>query len=251
MDDALVGLAAQHAELTALLDDLSGAGWSRPTRCDGWDVKDVVLHLAQTDEMAVASVTGSFDEVAEGLTADMATASSVDEGAAAMVARQRSTSSGAVAQRWKKASAHLDRSLAAIDLSTRVPWVAGELSARTLAATRLSETWIHTGDIAGAVGIDVAPSDRLRLIARLAWRTLPYAFQLHGRELGGPVALRLVAPSGELWEFLPDHPATTTIEGSAVEFCAVAAQRVEPEATTLVGEGPDATDVLAFVRTYA
>ena len=63
-----------------------------------------------------------------------------------------------------------------MDLSTRVRWVAGDLSARTLATTRLAETWIHTGDIASAIGIEPVATDRLRLIARLAWRTLPYAF---------------------------------------------------------------------------
>ena len=51
-------------ELAALLEDLSDAGWGAPTRCEGWDVADVVLHLAQTDELAVASATGRFAEAA-------------------------------------------------------------------------------------------------------------------------------------------------------------------------------------------
>jgi hypothetical protein len=34
-------------------------------------------------------------------------------------------------------------------------------------------------------------------------------------------------------------------------LCAVAARRVAPSATSLVGEGPDADAVLALVRTYA
>ncbi len=63
----------------------------------------------------------------------------------------------------------------------RVTWVSGQLSLHTLTATRLSEAWIHTGDIASALGVDLAPTDRLRHIARLAWRTLPYAFDRAGR----------------------------------------------------------------------
>ena len=63
--------------------------------------------------------------------------------------------------------------------------VAGELSARTLASTRLAETWIHTGDIAAGLGVDLVPTDRLWHMARLAWRTLPYAFAQAGRGSAG------------------------------------------------------------------
>jgi hypothetical protein len=69
--------------------------------------------------------------------------------------------------------------------------------------------------------------------------------------MSGPVAFRLVGPSGQPWEFLPDEPAVTTIRGSAVDLCAVAARRLDPAATTLEGDGPDAGDILALVRTYA
>ncbi len=67
----------------------------------------------------------------------------------------------------------------------------------------------------------------------------------------GPVALELVGPNGEQWRFDPDAPPLTTIRGSAADFCEVAARRVAPEATGLVGEGPDVDPVLRLVRTYA
>src|ERR1035438_2539352 len=70
---------------------------------------------------------------------------------------------------WFLAGAHV-APLGGMDLATRVPWVAGNLSARTLATTRLSETWIHTQDIADAIGVDLVPSDRLKLTSRPAWR---------------------------------------------------------------------------------
>jgi uncharacterized protein (TIGR03084 family) len=138
-----------------------------------------------------------------------------------------------------------------MDLSVRVQWVAGQLSARTLATTRLAETWIHTGDIADALGVDLVPTDRLKLIARLAWRTLPYAFSSTGRTMSGQVELRLTGPTGELWEFTPDGPAATIISGSAMELCEVAARRLDPADTNLVAEGPDGENVLAVIRTYA
>jgi len=67
----------------------------------------------------------------------------------------------------------------------------------------------------------------------------------------GPVALELIGPNGDEWRFDPDAAPLTTIRGSAVEFCDVAARRVDPSATGLVGDGPDAAAVLRLVRTYA
>src|SRR5258707_768114 len=60
MDDILTALAEQDDELDGLLAGLDEAGWARPSRCEGWTVPDVVLHLAQTDEMTVASAERRF-----------------------------------------------------------------------------------------------------------------------------------------------------------------------------------------------
>jgi len=244
-------LAAEQAGLATILAGLHPADWRRPTRCDGWDVADVVLHLAQTNELAIGSASGRFDEVLSELAGDTAPPASVDDGVAAMVARERSADVAGVMARWSRGADTLVSVLGAGDGSTRVRWVAGELSLRTLATTRLAETWIHAGDVAGAVGSVLADTDRLRLIARLAWRTLPYAFASAGRAMSGPVAFRLVSPTGARWDFEPDEVAVTTITGSAAELCGVAARRVDPAATALRGDGPDAEEVLALVRTYA
>ena len=145
----------------------------------------------------------------------------------------------------------LRAALVETDPHRRVDWVAGQLSARTLTVTRLAETWIHTGDVADAVGVTLTPGERLQHVARLAWRTLPYAFARAGRDLHGPVVFELDGPSGARWSFVPEDEPTTTIRGDGVELCLVAARRVDPEATGLRGEGPDAADVLELVRTYA
>jgi uncharacterized protein (TIGR03084 family) len=251
MDAAVSALAAQHAELSGLLSGLPDTEWRASTRCEGWDIADVVLHLAQSDELAVGSATGRFEAAAVELSGGMGPSASIDDGVALMVDRERGLSSDKLLERWSTGAERLVDVLNGMDLSTRVTWVAGELSARSLATTRLAETWIHTGDVAGALSIDLAPTDRLRPIARLAWRTLPYAFASVGRTMAGPVAFRLVSPGGEVWDFSPEETPLTTISGSAADLCAVAARRVDPSATSLRGEGPDAEDVLALVRTYA
>ena len=251
MDVILGALADQLDELAQLLAGLDPDEWDRPSRCEGWTVGDVVLHLAQTNEMAVGSATGRFDEVLADLLRGAPPAADVEDGAGLMVSLERGASSAEVHDRWVRSAEALNDVLAAIDLGERVTWVAGRLSARTLATTRLAETWIHTGDVADAIGVDVAPTDRLWQIARLAWRTLPYAFTTAGRELGGPVSFVLRGPGGDTWEFVPEEPALTKITGDAEELCLVAARRAQPGDTSLVGVGPDAAAVLELVRTFA
>jgi uncharacterized protein (TIGR03084 family) len=262
--DVLDALAAEQDELSTLLAGLSDADWARPSRCVGWTAADVVLHLAQTNEMAIGSARGVLADVLARLVGGAGPAASVDEGAELMVARERGQPVALLYERWRSGVDELRAALGACDPHQRVTWVAGELSVTTLATTRLAETWIHAGDVAAAVGVVTAPTDRLWHIARLAWRTLPYAFARAGRSLAGPVAFELRAPNGGEWVFAPDSAAdparvapdtddepATVVRGPAEELCLVAARRLAPADTTLTGTGPDAEAVLALVRTYA
>jgi uncharacterized protein (TIGR03084 family) len=251
VDPVVIALAEQQVESKSLLGELADGDWEVVTRCDGWNIADVVLHLAQSDEMAVASLRGTLPSGDHAGDAGWGGGPSVDQTVALMVEQERRAAPTDLLARWSSTAAELVTLMDAVDLSTRVRWVAGNLSARTLATTRLAETWIHTGDIPSAVGVELIPTDRLKLIARLAWRTLPYAFDLARRTLSGPVAFRLVAPSGEEWDFVPGEPAVTTISGPAVELCEVAARRLLPSVTSLRGQGPDVAQVLSLVRTYA
>ncbi len=252
MDDILLALAAQHVALGELVDGCMHDDWERPTRCTGWDVAAVLVHLAATDELATESARGTLVDDPNGFLGAADTRSlSVDGAAAAQVDAERGAGGAAIRARWHAASREMQAAFASGDPHQRVPWVSGQLSLHTLAATRLSESWIHTDDIASALGVELPPTERLRHIARLAWRTLPYAFARADIEMKGPVALDLVGPNGERWRFDPDRRALTTIYGSAAGFCEVAARRIEPDATDLVGDGPDAHAVLRLVRTYA
>ena len=250
MDELLTDLGAQHRELWSVLETLDPSGWGRPTPCDGWDVADVVLHLHQTDQLGIASLRGDLGRDIEDFM-DAGGESSVDDAAAASVEHARGISGREAAEQWRASAAELRDLLATVDPSTRLQWVVGRLSARTLAATRLAECWIHTGDVAMAVGIELAPTNRLRHIVRLAWRTIPYAFARAGRELQGPVGFDLRGPHGDIWAFGLDDEPVTVVSGSAVDLCAVAGRRRAPSDAALVATGPDATGVLELVRTYA
>ncbi len=247
----MAALAAQQDELGGMVSSLDESGWLLPSQCEGWTVSDVVLHLAQTNEMAIGSTRGTFAEVTDALNDGLPPATSVNEGAGLLVAHERGASGAEVFSRWQASARTLRDELAGLEPGHRVTWVAGELSARTLATTRLAETWIHTGDIAPALDHEMIADDRLWHIARLAWRTLPYAFGQAGYQAAGPVAFTLEAPNGDTWVFEPDDPALTTIEGPALDLCTVAGQRADAAETELRGEGPDADAVLDLVRTFA
>jgi uncharacterized protein (TIGR03084 family) len=248
----LDALADQQMELSGFLAPLDGDDWHRPTpRCPGWDVSDVVLHLAHTNEMAVASARGVFDAKIEELLQGLPNAQTIDDGAGLMLDRERGEPAEVVHARWRMSVDALQHALTDCDPSARVQWVAGQLSARTLTTTRLAETWIHTGDVTSAFDVELPPTDRLWHISRLAWRTLPYAFARDGRELTGPVAFELTGPGGDDWTFTPEDEPLTVVHGPAADLCAVAGQRRGASDTDLTAAGPDAEQVLHLVRTFA
>jgi uncharacterized protein (TIGR03084 family) len=236
---------AEHDALSALLSSLSDDQWNAPSACAGWSVSDVVLHLAQTEEGVPASLAGG------GLDMPVSGASNIDEAMAQWVEAQRGAPNEEVHARWEKARRAAVAGLRAAPSDQLLQWAAAPLKPLTLATTRLSEHWIHAHDIADPLGIDYPDTDRLYNLARLAHRTVPYAFAKAGRADPPSVRAELAAPGGSTWTF-GDEGAEVTIEGPAGEFVRVAARRMTPaEATNLTATGPRGPEVLALIRTYA
>ena len=249
MDEIVEALRDEQDRVAAMVEPLDRNGLATPSRCEGWTVADVLLHLAQTNELAVASVMGTFREAVEsGPRVD--DASSVDDWVDRVVDAERTDDLESIRDRWLTSAEIQATAFAQADPKSRVQWVAGEMAARTLATTRFTETWIHAGDIAAGLGVEHSPGGHLHQIVRLAHRTLPYAFASAGRELSGPVRFELHAPTGEQWT-VGDDDAPTVIRGAAVDLVEVAGQRRTADGTSLTGEGPDAAGVLDLVRTFA
>jgi len=254
MDDVIGAFAAETAELEAFLRGLDDRQWMHRSACAGWTVADVVLHLAQTEE----AVVGTFEHGDSGApfrpylrdaAAELA-GGAVDSLAEAAVTAERPDDPSAALDRWSTAHRRSISLLRSADPSDRIGWIAVPLSVRTLTATRLSEHWIHGLDIREPLGSPAQDTDRLRFIARLAWRTLPYAFGQVGEDAPS-VALRLVGPSGDEWTFGDLDEADVVVSGSAGDWCRVAARRLAPTDAALAASGPGADRVLDLVRTYA
>ena len=239
MDD----FVAEALRLQGILGLLTQAQWQADSGADGWSVADVVLHLAQSDEAVATSADGADDR------ADVARAGTVDDWAARLVEAERTTPD-LVFARWREARDTAVEALRAADPELPLPWVAGPMKPATLATTRLAEYWAHGLDITDPLGIDFPDSDRLRHIAWLAHRTLPYALSRAGE---APAAVRcsLTAPDEvTTWTFGPDD-ADSEITGPAGAFCRVAAQRLDPADSGLRATGPHGATALRVVRTYA
>ncbi|KAB2349767.1 maleylpyruvate isomerase family mycothiol-dependent enzyme [Actinomadura rudentiformis] len=241
--DVFADLRAEYEALDAVLTALSPEQWSHPSAAEGWTVADVVLHLSQTDELAAASIAGDeevFSAIRPG---------EVDARAADIVAAQRDTSPAEILARWRTAAFGIPDALAGLPPGTRLRWITNRMSAAALATTRIAEHWTHAHDITDALGIPYPDTARLRHIAWLGHRTLPYAFDAEGIE-GGPVRVELTSPDGETWSF-GDPDAPSRITGPAGDFCRVGARRLAPAASRLEATGPHGAQALAVLRNYA
>jgi uncharacterized protein (TIGR03084 family) len=236
-------LQAEQDRLQAILDGLDERQWVSPSGAAGWTVADVVLHLAQSEEAVLASTSGVS------LGARPESDPSVDELMEQLVRAQRAEPSQ-IFQRWREARLAALAALRAADPQLPLQWVEAPLKPATLATTRLAEHWAHGLDITGPLGIGFADTPRLRHIAWLAHRSLPYAFALAG-EQPHEVLCDLTAPDGSTsWRYGPAD-AGSVISGPAGAFCRVAAQRLAPGQSGLQATGPYGPAALLLLRTYA
>ena len=235
-------LEAELDRLEEILGGLDGTQWAAPSAAAGWSVTDVVLHLAQSEEAVVASTGGAA------LRPEPGSGGTVDQIMDDLVRAERAEPA-VVFQRWREARRAAVRALRAADPRQPLSWVEAPMKPATLATTRLAEHWAHGLDITGPLDIAFPDTDRLRHIAWLGHRTLPYAFQVEGLE-PREVFCELTGPDGSIWRYGPED-ADSTIRGSASEFCRVAAQRLDPARSGLVASGPGGATALRLVRTYA
>lgn len=239
-------LSAESAWLDAVVADLPADTWSRPTPSTGWTVAYQIAHLAWTDDLALRAATVPVTFAAERrrvLAGEITVDGAAAEGAAQAPA--------ALLSGWRRGRERLAQALAAVPDGTRLPWFGPPMSAGSMATARLMETWAHGQDVADAVGAPHPAGPRLRHIAHLAVRTRDFAFAARGlTPPTDPVAVRLVAPDGQLWSWGPDG-AAQRIEGDALDFCLVATQRRHRADTGLVPTGPDADRWLDVAQTFA
>jgi uncharacterized protein (TIGR03084 family) len=238
-------LAAEQERLEGILVGLDETQWVSPSGAAGWTIADVVLHLAQSEESVVTTASGG--DLRTGLGAYQG--GTVDERVDSLVRAERAAPD-VVFERWRRARRSALDALRAADPDQPVRWVAAPVKPATLATTRLAEHWAHGLDITGPLGVEFPDTGRLRHVAWLAHRTLPYAMTLAG-EQPAPVRCELTAPDGtSVWEFGPPE-AESAIAGPAGDFCRVAVRRLPAADSALTASGPHGASAMRLMRTYA
>ena len=247
LDQVLTDLAAEGAALDELVAPLDDSGWRTPTPAAGWDIATQVAHLAWTDEVAVfAGIDkAAWDQVVLQAIGDPE--GFVDTEALAGAKADPSE----ILDRWRAARATLRETLRTFPAGEKMPWFGPPMSPTSMATARFMETWAHGLDVAEALGVSPAPTDRIRHIAHLGVRTRNYAYSVQSLE---PPAeefrIELRSPSGELWEWGPVE-AAQSVRGSAYDFCLRVTQRRHRDDLDLVATGPDADQWLDIAQAFA
>jgi uncharacterized protein (TIGR03084 family) len=125
------------------------------------------------------------------------------------------------------------------------------MSPASSVTARLMETWAHGQDIADALGVEVVPTGRLRHVADLGIRAMPYSYVVN--RLAGPtetIRVELTAPDGARWSWGPAD-AANSVTGEALDFCRVVTQRRHPDDTGLVVTGPVAQQWISIAQAFA
>jgi uncharacterized protein (TIGR03084 family) len=246
LGELVTDLASEQIDLQRLCAGLSRDEWLTPTLARGWDVRDTISHLADTDEIAI----DTLDDGPRSLNRFVTMLASSKDVTLWGVLRGRRRPGADVLLWWERTSATECERLGSLEVSSRVPWGIG-MGRPAFVTARIMETWAHGLDVRDALGAKSIDTDRLRHIAFLATRALPYAFSFAGRPLPATkLRVELDLPSGAQWTHGPAD-APDRITGPAGEYCRVFVQRMpRAEATGLVATGAGANEALDVARAF-
>ena len=245
MREILADLVAEQQALDQMLQRAPEREWKRATPADGWSVQDTISHLAATEEKAARALGGD-----KKLKAEVQAAGGIDAFNLAGVEQGRAKRPQEVIEWWRHSRAAVVESLSRTPRQTRVAWYAGSMSARTFATTRLMETWAHGLDIVVALKREVADTPRMRHVAWLGWKTLPYAFARAGEEYPAPIRVELVGPGYARWVFGPEK-SDQVVRGQAADWCRLVVTRLpRDQAKNLVAVGEVAAAALRVARAH-
>jgi uncharacterized protein (TIGR03084 family) len=255
-------MTAPSASLLAVLTDLAAEGDSLeslvatdgvdltlPTPAPGWTIAHQLGHLQWTDELTILAcrdpdrfrTATSWINSPDGLTEAIETGAA--EGA--------SLPADALLAQWRDARAEVLRTLADVPSGTRVSWLGRPMGAGTLASARIMETWAHGEDVADALGVRRAATDRIRHVADLGVRTRDHSFRTHRLPVpDAPFRVELTAPSDARWTWGPQD-AEQRVVGPALDFALLVTRRRHPDDLAVRANGALASRWLTIAQAFA
>jgi uncharacterized protein (TIGR03084 family) len=243
-------LRAEADDLHAFLQTLGEEDWGRPTGFKQWTPWDVVAHLHYFDRCSILAVKGEDEFAAK----RKEFGKSIVEGLSmAEIARREfgDLSPEELLGRWRETCHELARQLGESDPKRRLPWFGPDMGVRMFTTARYMETWAHGQEVYDLMRARRTYTDRIKSIAVIGVKTFGWTFANRSIEVpGAPPYLRLVAPSGEIWEW--NEPSESErISGDAVDFCHVVTQGRNIADTALEVVGEIATRWMSIAQCFA
>ncbi|MFV0298148.1 MAG: TIGR03084 family metal-binding protein [Hyphomicrobiaceae bacterium] len=223
MQQQISDFQTEVRELSRVLGPLDARDWERETQFKGYTINDIVRHLHQGDLMGLASLAGpeAFQEMLDERAKRRKGGVTMRDDARLQFGH---IGGAALLDLWQSQAEALADGLAALEPDARLTWTGPSMGVKMFATARQMEVWAHGHDVHDVLGLDRAPTKRLRNIAEIGVRTYGWTFKNRGMEApGAPPHVRLDAPGNEVWEW---HDGSTTgkVSGSALEFCQVVTQ---------------------------
>ncbi len=243
-------LRDEAAEFHAFLETLDDEDWSTPTLFMGWTVWDIVAHLHFFDLVSLDSLKGEEafairqKALIEGMAAKISSAEQTKQELGDLDAP-------ALLAKWKETCDEMATQLAESDPKRRLPWFGPDMGVQMFTTARLMEMWSHSQAVYDLKLIKATHHDRIKNIVAIGVKTFGWTFINRKLEVPGPPPfVKLVAPSGEIWEF-NDPSETERIEGDAVDFCLTVTQVRNVADTNLDVKGDVANRWMEIAQCFA
>ncbi len=258
MREILSDLVAEEQQLDQFLQSLSTREWKWETPGIGWTIQDQVSYLAYVENFAAEVIAEGESRIKAEKIKD------IDEWFSRGPAEGTGQRHQEVIEWWRHGRADVVDALSRMLATDRIPWIYGDMSAKSFATMRLMETWAHGLDIKVAIleRITPLPEDeleedeedpladtvRLRHIAWLGHKSLQFAFEEAGETFPQEgIRVELMGPKYAAWRFGPED-TDQVIRGMAGDWCRIVVQRQNASQTGLKAVGESAERALEIVR---
>jgi uncharacterized protein (TIGR03083 family) len=204
------------------LSTLGAAEWSKPSRCEGWSVRDVLAHLLSSEDYHHACIEGTvaalMTSVAEKGATDLATANEMG------IRELDDRSTEQLLDDWRRANAETRAHFRERD-GDEVDTSIGAYPARLQAFHLAFELAVHADD----VGVPVEPDEA---VGRVAWQAAVGRFALREFDRG----IEIEARNG-----------TTHVTGDGMDLELPDAVFVEAVSARMAPDGPLDADQRALL----
>ncbi len=236
--------------LYGILKGLDEREFSRETLFKSWTINDIIAHLHIFDYFCGLSLTAP-DRFGEEYQV-MVEAQKRGQTLRQITDKLLNNLAGhELLHQWKKTYIQTAGQFSNADPKQRVKWAGPDMSARSSISARLMETWSHGQAIYDLLGVERVNSDRIKNIVIMGVNTFGWTFINRGEEVPKDAPyLRLVAPSGEVWQW-NDAASENSITGLAEEFCQVVTQSSNVLDTKLSVTGDIAQKWMAVAQCFA